>query len=368
MGRSSLRPVARAARAARAHVEGASAFLASRSAGGVRVSYGLPVPAPQDPAVGGIVKLQHLTAAFPDDPRHYNLLYLVTSRLPPAAVVRAGWARLKGASIVVNQNGVAYPAWRARGWQQMNAEMAALLKRADYVFYQSQFCRDSADRFVGPTHGGSEVLYNAVDTSRFVPALKPPSRRELTLLLAGSQDFWYRFESAICALAEIVRSGIDADLIVTGRLGWTDPKTACSEAYALIDRTGTTGRVDLAGAYVQTDAPRVFHRADIVLHTKYNDPCPTVVIEALACGRPVVYSKSGGVPELVGDAAGAGIETEQSWDRTIPPDPGALAEHVLRVRARLPEYQTAARARAVEKFDVRPWLERHKVVFERLVA
>ena len=51
----------------------------------------------------------------------------------------------------------------------------------------------------------------------------------------------------------------------------------------------------------------------------------------------------------MGDAAGAGIETEQSWDRTIPPDPGALAEQVLRVRARLPEYQTAARARAAAR-------------------
>jgi glycosyltransferase involved in cell wall biosynthesis len=93
-----------------------------------------------------------------------------------------------------------------------------------------------------------------------------------------------------------------------------------------------------------------------------------VVIEALACGRPVVYSKSGGVPELVGNIAGAGVDAAQSWERTIPPDPAALAEQVRRVQAQLPEYRVAARARAVEKFDVKPWLERHKIVFERLVA
>ena len=55
------------------------------------------------------------------------------------------------------------------------------------------------------------------------------------------------------------------------------------------------------------------------------------MIEALACGRPVVYSNSGGVPELVGSEAGIGVGTEQTWDRDVPPDPVALAEAVAKV-------------------------------------
>src|SRR5204863_370464 len=83
------------------------------------------------------------------------------------------WARRKGARLVLNQNGVAYPAWFGRGWQHANREISQLLARADYVFYQSEFCRLSADRFASPARGPFEILHNAVDTSRFTPGPKP---------------------------------------------------------------------------------------------------------------------------------------------------------------------------------------------------
>jgi glycosyltransferase involved in cell wall biosynthesis len=124
-------------------------------------------------------------------------------------------------------------------------------------------------------------------------------------------------------------------------------------------------RVELTGPYTQEEALVLLHRAHILLHTKYNDPCPGIVIEALACGLPVVYSASGGVPELVGDEAGVGVPVESTFDRMIPPDPEALANGVERVRASLARCSRAARDRAVERFDIEPWLARHAMVFER---
>lgn len=363
-----LSPLARSARTATAHARGLSAYLAGTRGDAVRVTYGLTVPDEHEPAIGGIVKLQHLARVYPNEQRQFNVLYLVSSRLPDAPVVLADWARRKGARLVLNQNGVAYPGWHGPGWERTNGEMAELVARADHVFYQSDFCRISANRFLGTPPGASEVLYNAVDTSRFTPGAKPAAGRRLTLMLAGSQDYWYRFEAAVLTLAEIVRRGVDAELIVTGRLGWAPARSARAEAEALVSSVNAGDRVELAGPYPQADAPALFRRADIVLHTKYNDPCPTAVIEALACGRPVVYSKSGGLPELVGDEAGAGVDAPQSWDRTIPPHPRAMADEVLRVYAALPAYQAAARDRAVERFDVRAWLARHTHVFDRLTG
>jgi glycosyltransferase involved in cell wall biosynthesis len=125
--------------------------------------------------------------------------------------------------------------------------------------------------------------------------------------------------------------------------------------------------VDFLGPYKRTEAPAVFQQGDIYLHTKYIDPCPSVVIEAMACGLPVVYSKSGGTVELVGEEAGAGVPAELSWSRNIPPDPEQLAACVLRVADDLPRYSQAARERAVTHFDLEPWLERHIQVFEMLM-
>jgi len=133
---------------------------------------------------------------------------------------------------------------------------------------------------------------------------------------------------------------------------------------SLLDRVAD--RVELLGTYSQAEAPALYRRADVLLHTKYNDPCPTVVLEAMACGVPVVYSRSGGTPELVGEEAGVGVEAPLDWDRDHPPAPPELADAVRTVAERLPDYAAAARERSLG-FDVRPWVDRHREVFERLV-
>ena len=337
--------------------------------GEIRVFYGQRVPAAHERAVGGIVKLQQLQRAFANSPDRFNVLYLVSSRLPEEAATLARVARGRGAKIVVNQNGVAYPAWHGPGWERVNEPMSELLALADHVFYQSRFCKQSADRFAGETRAPWEILYNAVDPQRFQPE---PSRRDpraLTLLLGGSQDLRYRLEVALNVLAKVARVRPDVRMLVTGRLpkgrgsGLDD-----SEAKILAWQLGVQDRVSFLGPYTQAEAPGIFQRADILLHTKYNDPCPTVVIEAMACGLPVVYSKSGGVPELVGDEAGIGLPSEISWERDDPPDSDRMSDAVLEAAARRTEMGEAARQRAVERFSVNEWVDRHRAVFTQLLS
>lgn len=368
--RELARPLARSARRVGAHVRGLRAMVAGRPPRGEpAVWYGMSqIPDAREHAVGGIVKLQHLVERFPNRRRRFNVLYLVSSRLPEAPEALAWWAKRSGARLVLNQNGVAYPAWHGPGWERVNQPMTALLAAADHVFYQSEFCRVSADRFAGPATAPSEILYNAVDVNRFRPSPRAEDKR-LVLLLGGSQDQWYRFDAAVRTLAVLQRRHGDAELIVTGRLRWSPDASACqTEADTLIRLLNVSDRVTLPGPYTQAEAPAIFQRADILLHTKYSDPCPTVVIEALASGLPVVYSRSGGVPELVGEHAGVGVAADLSWERDLPPDPEALADAVDRVRDRLGEYREAARQRAVDCFDVRRWVERHAEVFDRLAS
>jgi glycosyltransferase involved in cell wall biosynthesis len=104
----------------------------------------------------------------------------------------------------------------------------------------------------------------------------------------------------------------------------------------------------------------------LLLHTKVKDPCPTLVLEAMASGLPVVYPASGGTVELVGDDAGVGVPHADSWERDEPPSPDALADAVDTVLADLDRYAAAARSRAVERFSLEPWLDRHAELFARL--
>jgi glycosyltransferase involved in cell wall biosynthesis len=86
----------------------------------------------------------------------------------------------------------------------------------------------------------------------------------------------------------------------------------------------------------------------------------------MACGLPVVYPASGGTVELVGDEAGVGVPHPDSWERDEPPAPEALAEAVGEVLAARPAYAAAARERAVERFSLEPWLDRHEELFSEL--
>ncbi len=330
----------------------------------LRVFYGHEkIPGRHERSGGAMIKFQDLADRFPNTLYHPNILYLVTSALPLYPEVIVWMAKRHGVFLVLNQNGVAYPGWHGPGWEKTNRPARNLLRLADYVVYQSRFCKESADRFAGACQAPWEILPNPVDTKVFVPASVPPPG--LRILLAGSHQHWYRVRTALEALVRLPNSR----LTIAGRLTFHPQESRClEEVRGLADHLGIIDRVDQFGSYSQEAAPKLFQNHHILLHTKYNDPCPRLVIEAMACGLPVVYSASGGVPELVGEEGGVGCETPCDYERDHPPDPAALAQAVTKVAAALPRFAQQARQRAVHHFDVRPWLDRHGLIFSRFLA
>jgi glycosyltransferase involved in cell wall biosynthesis len=330
------------------------------------VSYGVErMPSDDDVVIGGNVKFQVLSRELPNAPRDFNVLYLGSSSMPIDATMLVRVARRRGAVFVWNQNGVAYSGWYGPGWELVNAPRARLLRRADHVVYQSRFCKVGADRFYGEPCGSWEILPNPVDTRRFLPASRQRRRRPLTLLLGGSQYQRYRVTVALETLALVRREHRDARLQIAGALTFSNGGDA--DAVELVRRLDLTDAVEFIGPYVRADAPALMQGADILLHPKYNDPCPTVVLEAMSAGLPVVFSASGGTPELVGEDAGIGVPAPLDWDEDHPPAATDLADGVIEVASNIAELGDAARARAVEHFDARRWIERHREIFERLV-
>jgi glycosyltransferase involved in cell wall biosynthesis len=311
------------------------------------------VPRPGDAVAGGSGKFQRLAQRFPNSPDCFSLLYLGSTWLPRDLDLLLRFARVRSIPVVVNQSGVAYPGWAGPDTQRINKPFRRALLAADHVLYQSEFCKRSADEFLGEPRGSWEVLYNAVDVEHFSPAAMPTGNP--VLLLAGDQTQAYRLEAALRTLALLP----DARLLVTGRL--------VSDPQPLLHELRIADRVEFTGRYTQSEAPALFLRAHLLLHTKVLDPCPTAVIEAMACGLPVVYAASGGTVELVGDDAGIGVPHPESWERDEPPAPEAFAGAVRDVLADRERYAEAARRRAVERFALGPWLDRHAELFTDVV-
>lgn len=107
---------------------------------------------------------------------------------------------------------------------------------------------------------------------------------------------------------------------------------------------------------------RYFCAADVYVHAALADTFPTTVLEALACGTPVVATAVGGIPEQVGESTGV----------LVPPrDPGALADALSRLlsdaslRATLGE--NAARD-AGDRFDLNRQCEAYLNWYREILA
>lgn len=344
----------------RAAARWARLLAPGRQAAGIRVSYGHDrIPEPGESAAGGTAKLQKLAERFPNTPVDFTLLYLGNTFLPRDLRPLIWVARRRCIPIVVNQDGVGYPGWAGDRTDEVNRPLRRALLAAEHVIYQSAFSKSSSDLFLGEPPGTWEILHNAVDTRLFTPADHSPQGGPI-LLLGGDQTQEYRLSLALEALARVLQTHPEAHLLVGGRLV-SDPRPT-------LDRYGIRERVTFVGRYTQREAPEIYRRAHLLLHTKVNDPCPTVVLEAMACGLPVVYPASGGTVELVAEEGGIGVPHPDTFERDEPPAPEALADAVDRVLTNLPRYSASARSRVVERFSLEPWLERHQEIFEELAV
>jgi len=333
----------------------------------IRVYYGMDLlPAADEPVSGGIVKCLDLATQFPNTTGKANLLYLVSSALPARRELLARAVRRAKGRFVLNQNGVAYPAWAGESWKTQNTPNARVYAMADFVVHQSEFCRRCAEQFLGARKGPSMVLYNPVNTNDFSPRkdFDQPVRAP-SLLVAGSHHEAYRVQLAMEALSQIRRQGTEARLIVAGRLVWN--KDAEAEAHRWAHEAGVADAVEFLGPYSQAEAPEVFRKADALLHLKAQDPCPRLVVEAMACGLPVVFSATGGTPELVGEEAGVGISGVEDFEQIHPPSSEAVVEALLKLLENRGQLARQARVRAMKRFSALDWVEAHTRLFESLV-
>jgi len=313
---------------------------------------------------GGAVKLLHLQEAFPCSGEEFNLLYLVSSSQPDFAVDLAKACGRKEIPLVWNQNGVGYPAWAGAASERHNAAMRKMRSMASYVVYQSRFCRESAERFLGPEETPGEVLFNPVNLQRFQPAGKPLPPGPLRILAMGTQNYSERLFSVLECVKCLREGGVDALLTVAGPLIWKDANQDVAER---IDLLGLRDAVTLLPPFTQQEAPDIYRAHHLLLHPKYLDPCPTVVAEAMACGLPVAGSGSGGVIEMTDSVCAELVNLPQVWDQLLTPSGEELAAAVTRLWARHAEAGRAARRRAEELFDATRWVQRHREIFSSVL-
>jgi radical SAM superfamily enzyme YgiQ (UPF0313 family) len=117
-------------------------------------------------------------------------------------------------------------------------------------------------------------------------------------------------------VAELKRRKIPVKFHLAGRLMW--PRAEEEVAKALYDLQ-IAELVQRIPPYRQAEAPAIYQAAHILVHPKYKDPCPTVPIEAMACGVPVVTGRTAALAEIGGGAIEHvdRIEPEEIGERLV---------------------------------------------------
>lgn len=89
-------------------------------------------------------------------------------------------------------------------------------------------------------------------------------------------------------------------LVLAGGQGWGDARLT-----ALIDELGIRNRVHLTGHVADDILPALYGAAEIFVYPSLYEGFGLPVLEAMACGAPVITSNVSSLPEVAGDAAGA---------------------------------------------------------------
>ena len=120
--------------------------------------------------------------------------------------------------------------------------------------------------------------------------------------------------------------------------------------------------VQWAGLLAPDQIPTVDRSAHLLFSADINAACPNSVIEALACGTPVVAFATGALPELVSQECGRtvpyGGDPWQLGKADIP----ALAQAAAEILADLGDYRQAARAQAEALFGLDLMVEKYMEV------
>ncbi len=178
------------------------------------------------------------------------------------------------------------------------------------------------------------VLRNGVDLDTFRPLARPALRARLgldgpTVLSAGLLVEAKGHHLAIEALTRL--AGVQ--LVIAG-----DGPMA-RELRALAERLGVSERVRFTGNLARADLIEYYNAADALVLASAREGMPNVVLEALACGTPVVAADVGGVAEIV-DSPHAGVLLAERSAAALagaltgllerPPPRYRVREHALR--------------------------------------
>lgn len=220
---------------------------------------------------------------------------------------------------------------------------------ANAIIYQSQFVQQMWEDHYGKIPGGGFIVHNGVDTHEFVPGEAIPADQSPIQILVveghlGEGNEVYLANAIHFGEAFAASMGKTVQMSIAG-----DVPQGLQEKWA---RSTDLFSTRWLGVIDQESIMDQHHRSHFMFSAELNGGCPNSVIEAMACGNPVIGYATGALPELLDENAGMVVPYGGNHWKLEPADVNGLVKGAKTLLDQLDSYRRAARKKAVQDYDI----------------
>ena len=295
---------------------------------GIQVGF-VQVNAPYQPA--WVAKMKGIRAVF----RLFPYLYRLYREIDRADIVHvlanSGWswhlfaapavwvAWLLRRPVIVNYRGGEAEKFFQAQWRWVKPT----LMKAQAVMVPSAYLKEIFNR----RNVDARIVPNMLDLNRF--RFQPPEPGTVDaphLVVTRNLEPLYDVETAVRAFQRVQQAYPGARLTVAG----SGPEE--TRLKTLVAELGLADAVSFPGRLEAEQIAQLYQSADMMLNASRVDNSPNSLIEALACGLPVVTTDVGGIPYLVKDGESAMLVPPGQPEMLADAAVDLLKDHLLRAK------------------------------------
>lgn len=229
--------------------------------------------------------------------RHPVDVFLGLSQMLPVS-------RTKKIGFIFDVGFVRYPQAYPGSLARLQMQTKHLANHADHIVCISQTTKADVCKFYGVSNKKITVSYPGID-ERFTLKGRIFKNKNPYFLFVGALKRGKNIPFILKCFAEFLRQYKKPyDILLIGGDYWLDPEIGNA-----IKSLGLERHVKITGFVSDNDLPSYYRGAEALLAASLWEGFCLPAVEAMACGCPVIYTKSGSLPEIIGDA---GIPVEQS--------------------------------------------------------
>ncbi|MEM9704616.1 MAG: glycosyltransferase [Pseudomonadota bacterium] len=229
--------------------------------------------------------------------------------LYPDGVAAVRVAQRLGKPVVVTARGS--DVSQLPDFQRQRAMIVNATKNADGVIAVANALKEALVK-IGAPDCNIEVVRNGVDTDIF----KPTEQNDIKASISPKTN-WSKTRLILSVGSLIDRKGHDRTIsalthIPNAHLAIIGDGPRKEALKKLAHDTGVADRIDVLGQIPHTELPKYYSAADICILASSREGWPNVLLEAMACGTPVVATPIWGSREVVSSQAAGRLSTDQS--------------------------------------------------------